>query len=114
MSMSGEGMRDAVFTALFDAGAYGAMTQNDLADVKANMLLTYDAMVAYLKAEAVVNVTIKTGEDANTRINTVITAGVPAPTDGGAALKTTQLVVAAVPSVEHSEGDPNSATGGIT
>ena len=45
-------MRDAVFEALFQNGngVYGAMTEGELADVKANMLLTYDAVVAYIVA----------------------------------------------------------------
>ena len=114
MSMTGEGMRDAVFDALFAAGAYGSMTEDELALVKANMLIAESARVLYIQENAVVNVTIVDGEDANTRIDTVISAGVPVVNDGGAALKTTQLVVSAVPSVEHSEGDPDETTGGIS
>ena len=114
MSMTGDGMRDAVFDALFIAGVYGSMTEDELALVKANMLIAENARVVYIQENAVVKVTIDSGDDANTRINTVIGAGVPFGGDGGAALKSTQLVVAAVPSIEKSTGDPDEGNGGIT
>lgn len=104
MSITGEGMRDAVFTALFGAGAYGDMTEPELTAVKANMLLTYEAIVDYLIANTVVNVATKTGEDANTKINSVFAAGVPVPTDGGTALQIAWIAGSAIPNAQDSEG----------
>lgn len=50
MAMTGSGMRDAVFLALFNAGKYGTMTELELADVKENMLLAETARVNYMIA----------------------------------------------------------------
>lgn len=104
MSITGTGMRDAVFNALFNAGAYGAMSESELATVKANMLLTYDALVDYLTANTVVDVTTKTGQDANTKLNSVFASGIPVPQDGGATLQQAWIAGSGSPDNQDSQG----------
>lgn len=50
MAITGLGMRDAVFNALFNAGKFGSMTEGELSEVKANMLLAEKARVDYIVA----------------------------------------------------------------
>jgi hypothetical protein len=48
MGMTGEGMRDAVFDALFIAGSFGEMSESELSDVKDSMLIAEQARVEYI------------------------------------------------------------------
>lgn len=108
-------MRDAVFNALFLAGKFGAMTQPQLADVKESMLLTYEAVVQYIQANAKVTVDIVPGT------TEVWGFGLPIATDGGVGLQTSTLLTLNTPPnppdpdplIIQISGEVSNSTGGI-
>ena len=82
MGMTGTGMANQVVDALVTAGKYPGLNAGDIASLKADMAVSYQAMIDYMNANAVIKTSLDTG------LNPVFSAGIPVPNDGGTALQT--------------------------
>lgn len=80
--MTGTGMAGSVVDAQVNAGKLPGLSAGDIAQLKADTAITYQAMIDYMNANAVIKTSLDTG------LNPVFSAGVPVPTDGGTALQT--------------------------
>lgn len=107
MAMTGAAMAQAVIEALDAAGKYPGLDQAQLDAVRDDMEIAYQAMIDYIKDNAVVKTTLDSG------LNSIFTTGVPVPNDGGANLQLAWSTDTGSGAKDTATGDPGLLTGGI-
>lgn len=98
MAWNGAGQAAAVIDALVAAGRYSGLSEDQINQLKADTAIAEQARIDYMKANVVVKTSLDTG------LNSVFTAGVPVPTDGGTALQTAWKAATIAGAADDSTG----------